>query len=121
MDATCAQSGYATPVRRYTSIDRRTRAWRRRCELIQLYTEQLGHEAQAKLSEIERVAELAVVAEGWRTKALAGESVDVIDLARIENTVARALWALGIGRRKRQDLGPAPLDYTKSLGGASDG
>jgi hypothetical protein len=57
----------------------------------------------------------------FRGKTVEVPTVDGLDLTRKQNSLNRLLWALRIGRRKRQDLGLAPLDYAKSLGGASDG
>jgi hypothetical protein len=45
---------------------------------------------------------------------LAGEPVDVFGLARLENTINRLSWMLGLGRRKRTTLTPeAPLNYAQ--------
>ena len=101
MDAICAPSGYSTPVRRFTRIDKRSRAWRRRCELITLFSAQLPGITETTLLEVERLADLTVAAETKRAAMLAGDPVDLFGLARIENTVSRMLWQLGLGKRRR--------------------
>jgi hypothetical protein len=107
MDASCTLSAYATSGWRFAKIDKRTRQWRRRSELISLYREQLdGQLSGTNALDVERLADSVVLAETTRAKMLAGEPVDVFGLARLENTVSRMLWALGLGRRRRQDLGP---------------
>ena len=46
---------------------------------------------------------------------LAGEKVDTFALARLENTINRMSWMLGLGKRKRPGLGPTedPLEYAE--------
>jgi hypothetical protein len=114
MDTICGPSAYSTPVRRFTKIDRRRRSWRRRSELICLYTEQLVEVTGTKALEVERLADLTVLAETQRAAMLAGEPVDVFGLARLENTVSRLASALGLTRRRRMTLTPNdPLEYAK--------
>lgn len=115
MDMSCTTSGYAEPIRRFTGIDRRSRAWRRRCELIALFSKQLPGISDAQYLDVERLADLVVMAEITRAAMLAGEPVDMFGLARIENTISRLKWNLGLGRRRRQDLGPIedPIDYAR--------
>jgi hypothetical protein len=89
MQAACTLSAYSNTVRRFTKVDRRSRVWRRRCELIKLYSKQLGVVTGTKLLDVERLAELTVHAEMQRTKMLEGEEIDTLALARIENTINR--------------------------------
>jgi hypothetical protein len=107
MDIDCALSGYAEHTRRFTNIDKRTRAWRRRAELIALFSKQLGAEmTEPQRLDIERLSDLVLIAETKRAAMLKGEPVNIAELTKLENSISRLKWSLGLGRRKRQDLGP---------------
>ena len=80
------------------TMDRRTLAWRRRCELVQAYARSLGSPTDdVILARIEAAAELRTTAELSRAQYLAGGDVSLEDLVRIENLAARAERALGLG------------------------
>ena len=105
MDTSCALSGHTQAIRRFTGIDKRTRAWRRRAELIALFIEQLGGQGQIrpdKQLEIERCADLVTLAETKRAEMLAGGKVDIAGLTRLENSINRAKWFAGLAPRRRQ-------------------
>jgi hypothetical protein len=78
-------------------IDRRTREWRRRCELVAAFTQALGGEAAIGpllASKVEAAADLAVVAEMTRAVFMRGEGAtadDVVRTARLASTAERAL------------------------------
>jgi hypothetical protein len=115
MDADCTLTGYAEPIRRFTSIDRRTRTWRRRCELIALFAKQLPKLSAAQYLDVERLADLIVLAEVKRSAMLAGAQVDVGEMAKLENTISRLKWTLGLGKRKRGHLTPGTAEQSVAL------
>ena len=95
MDAT--YSGHTAPVNRFAGIDRRTREWRRRAELITLLAAQVGPDlTEAQHLEVERLADLMLIAERQRVAMLAGEQIDVPTLVKVENLARRAARALDI-------------------------
>ena len=52
-----------------------------------------------------------------QAKLARNEQVDLLALTRMQNTLDRKLWGLGIGPRRRPDLGQTedPLDYAARL------
>lgn len=84
-------------------LDRRTREWRRRGELIGVFTAALGGGAVSPIlaAKIEAAAELAVVAEMTRASFMAGAGAVADDVVRTANQAARAEKALGIAARTK--------------------
>jgi hypothetical protein len=83
-------------------LDRRTKEWRRRCELIDQFTAALGGPQAVTgilAMKIEQAAELAVVAELARAAFIRGEAMPADDVVRTANQAARAEKALGIKHR----------------------
>jgi hypothetical protein len=83
-----------------TRIDRRSRAWRRICELTELFTSALG-EASVELSpmrrmRIEEAAQLKALAEQVRSEFLRGQFSDLDELVRAERHAAAAVRKLGL-------------------------
>jgi hypothetical protein len=62
----------------------------------------------AKL-QVRIAASTAVQIEHAQAHALHGQPVDQFNLIRMQNTLSRMLWALGLGKRRRQDLGQPDL------------
>jgi hypothetical protein len=111
MDVMRPQSGYLEPVRRHTGVDKRRRGWRRRCELVVLYSRQLGHDfTSTHLPQIEHVAELCVAVEAQHLRLFRDEHVDVASLTKLENLLRRAQRELGLTdqARPRKPIGRAP-------------
>jgi hypothetical protein len=97
-------------------MDRRTREWRRRLELVKVFTEALGGAdklSPVTIAKVEIAAELAVAAELTRARFLGGEAISPDDLVRTSNQAARAERALGIGARQT----PAKPDLRTYLAG----
>jgi hypothetical protein len=89
------------------TMDRRTLAWRRRCEFVQAYSRSLGSPTDdVILARIEAAAELRTTAELSRAQYLAGGDVSLEDLVRIENLAARAERSLGLGSAAAASAGP---------------
>lgn len=91
-------------------LDRRSRAWRRRCEIVEMFRAAVGVDPDPVLAaKIDVAAELAVAAEIARARFLAGDgSVTADDLVRITNQAFRAETALNLSARQkpsRPDLG----------------
>jgi hypothetical protein len=83
-------------------LDRRTKEWRRRRELVCMFTQALGGRARIApilASKIETAAELAVAAELCRAAYIAGDGVAADDVVRTANQAARAEKALGINAK----------------------
>jgi hypothetical protein len=85
--------------------------------LIRLFAKQLPAITETQRLDVERLADLTVLAENKRAAMLAGEPIEVFDIARLENTINRVSWMLGLGKRRRQDLEPTeePLAYAKRV------
>jgi hypothetical protein len=82
-------------------FDKRTAQWRRRCELVSLYEASLGGTVSPALQlQIERAAEMGVIAERARASFLTGQAVSLDDVVRTERAAASAVRALRIGDRK---------------------
>jgi hypothetical protein len=96
---------YADPIHRFEGVDKRTRAWRRRCELIELFTKQLPYLTESQLLDVERLSDLVVMAETMRAAMLAGKPVAVDEMAKIEELVSRLKWNIGI-TKPRTKVGP---------------
>lgn len=84
-------------------IDRRSRAWRRRCEIVEMFRSAIGCDADPILSsKIDTAAELAVAAEIARARFLSGDgSVTADDLVRITNQASRAEASLNLDARRK--------------------
>jgi hypothetical protein len=91
---------YADPIQRFTGVDKRTRAWRRHCELIELFTKQLPGFTEAQLLDIERLADLVVLTEIKRAAMLAGEKVGIDEITKLEETVSRLKWNVGLTKAR---------------------
>jgi hypothetical protein len=63
--------------------------------------------------QIRTAAQHVANIERLQAAIAAGRPADTLALVRMQNALARALWSLGLGKRK--DLGPTedPLDYAK--------
>ncbi len=87
---------------------------RRRRDLIALFVEELGGEAnvsQAAMLGVIRAADATAIAEEYRTRALRGEEIVMDDLVRLENTAARAVKALGIKGRQPKPSSPLAAHF----------
>jgi hypothetical protein len=87
--------------RMLVGIDGRSAEARRFKDLVDGFADALGGEAaltEAQRVAVRRAAELTVLSEQTRTRALRGEPVDPLALCRLEGMTARAVRALGIGR-----------------------
>lgn len=108
-------AGKPLPTLAETIIDRRTREWRRRRELIAAFVAALGGRSaipSLAMAKVEAAADLAVVAEVTRLRFLAGDAgVTADDLVRTANMAARAERALGIGQRSTRPTGPDLRGY----------
>ncbi|GLQ78081.1 hypothetical protein GCM10007881_15970 [Mesorhizobium huakuii] len=84
-------------------LDRRTKEWRRRAELIALFTTAIGRDNVSAIlaGQIEAAAELAVVAEMTRAAFMAGSGATADDVVRTANQAQRAEKALGIAARTK--------------------
>jgi hypothetical protein len=98
---------------RYRSLpgfDGRSTEARRYKDLVDGYTQALGGKlTEAQITAARRCAELTVLAEQTRARALRGEAVDQLALVRLEGSLNRAIRALGIepprpSRRRRGSL-----------------
>lgn len=85
-------------------LDRRTKEWRRRQELIHAFTAALGGNVSVILADkVAAAAELAVIAEMTRASFMAGEGATADDVVRCSNQAARAEKALGIDARRKPE------------------
>ncbi len=90
-------------VRRIARVDGRSKAAKRAKELAASFVAQLGKAAAdgaAALAAVQKAAELFVVAEELRARALRGETVDLGELVKVEGIADRAVRALGLDRRR---------------------
>lgn len=103
-------------------IDGRTRLARRIRELSASYLVALGGIASPELRDrCERAAQLVVISEDVRRKAVTG-SIDLDALVRIENTAQRAVDRLGLDRKPAFDDGASELDrYLQRRAAESEG
>lgn len=88
-------------------LDRRTREWRRRCELVQAFIDALGGPdgiSPVLQAKAETAAELAVTAELTRARFMAGDAICPGDVSRTANQAVRAEKALGIGMKPAKPL-----------------
>jgi hypothetical protein len=84
---------------RKKAIASRNQVIHRRRELIDGYIAELGGIERVTALvrvEIERVADMMLLAEGMRGKALRGEAIDIGDLMRLEGVVSRLIRSLGL-------------------------
>jgi hypothetical protein len=98
--------GRSATARRYRDVVRGM--------LLDLNVDQDDLSSTAKM-QVRTAASLAVQIEQSQTQALNGKDVDLFHLVRMQNSLARTLWMLGIGKRKRPDLGQNPLDYAEAF------
>ncbi|PRD41369.1 hypothetical protein C5748_22040 [Phyllobacterium phragmitis] len=87
-------------------MDRRTKEWRRRCDLVAAFTHALGGDAsisEVLAIKVEAAAELAVIAEMTRAAFMRGEGVTADDVVRTCNQASRAEKALGIDARAKSN------------------
>ncbi len=110
--------GWALPAGR---VDRRSREWRRRCELVETYSAALGgpSEIDAMMADkIATAADLAVVAELARARVMACEpDARIDDVVRAENAAGRAFRALGIKQASKPKRNLS--DYLRDRSGAA--
>jgi len=114
-----ARSRLSNHPNRVAGLDGRSSTMRRRRDLVEAYTAELGGRkaiSEAKQVEIGRAADLVLAAEEMRARALRGDDIDLFHLVRLENLGARALWGLGIARRRRATLGPSGLAQALEAG-----
>lgn len=86
-------------------LDRRTKEWRRRCELIAAFAEAMGGAAAISpvvASKIETAAELAVIAEKTRADFLRGDGATADDVVRTARLASTAEKALGLEARAKR-------------------
>lgn len=83
-------------------FDGRSKAAKRVKKLAAGYIAQLGggEPDAATRAAIQKAAELVVVAEGLRGRALRGESVDLSEMVKVQGVADRAVRALGLGRQR---------------------
>ena len=84
-------------------VDRRTREWRRRAQLVKLFTNELGGPSlltAAQAVKVDTAAELAVIAELARASFMAGNGVTADDVVRTSRAASLAEKQLGIDSRK---------------------
>jgi len=82
--------------KRRVRIDGRTITARRIRELTAQYLTALGDVSPDQRERCERAAQLVALAEDVRRKALAGRSVSLEDVIRVENAADRARRAIGL-------------------------
>ncbi len=102
-------------------IDRRSAGGRRYQDLIDSFVEALngdGALTEAQRVAVRRAAELTVIAEQQRARALRGEPVDPLALVRLEGMTARAVRALGIGLPSQRT--PSIDEHLRALEAAND-
>jgi hypothetical protein len=114
MQIKCTADSYTMPTRKRRQqrkpIDGRTRLARRIRELSTSYLVALGGRVSRELRDrCERAAQLVVISEDARRKAVTG-SIDLDALVRIENTAQRALDRLGLDRKPEPSDGASDLD-----------
>jgi len=85
-------------------LDGRTRAAARARKLVATFEAELANggilTAQTRIAA-ERAATLVVLAEDARARRLAGDTkISLEDVVRMDNVAARAIKALGLGRRR---------------------
>jgi hypothetical protein len=100
---------------RLTNVDGRSAVARRFKDVVRQTIEALGVPA-AELSpvtteQVRAVGLLTIRLEALQERALTGEVSNEIELAivRVTNSLARTRWQLGLGKRRRQDLGQTDL------------
>lgn len=95
-------------------VDRRSREWKRRVELVEAYVAAFGGPDAVDdvlASKIEMTAEMRVIAELSRAKFLADTGgVSLEDIVRLENQAARAERALALPKRTGHTTAPTPAD-----------
>lgn len=92
-------------------LDRRTHEWRRRAELVTMFTGALGGAGKIDdilSAKIAAAADLRLIAELTRTRFLKGEHVTLTDVTRCERVAATAEKALGLS-----DKEPSAIAGTK--------
>jgi hypothetical protein len=85
--------------RHVPGLDGRKTEQRRRRDLVAIYIDALGGRAAAtelQLVEVRKAAELTAAAEVVRARVLAGASIDLSSLVKLEGEARRAVRALGI-------------------------
>jgi hypothetical protein len=99
--------------RRIVRIDGRSKPAKRAKELAASFVAQLGDAAldAATSAAVQKAAELVVVAEEIRAKALRGEAVDFTALIKIENAARRAVADLGLDRKRPSAPAMTLADY----------
>src|SRR2546426_10081435 len=78
---------------------RRRHEKQRRRELIDGYVARLGGAdriSQIQMTEVMRVVDMTLLAEGMRAKALRGEAIDIGDMGRLEGAVSRVIRSLNL-------------------------
>lgn len=85
-------------------LDKRSREWRRRGEVIAALSAAIGEAANDPdiQARIEAAAELRVIAETARARSLRGDNVSLNDLVRVERAASLAERRLGLS------VGPRP-------------
>jgi hypothetical protein len=77
-----------------------------------------GDLAESTKLQIRNAALTAVQVELAQAEAMSGKAVDTLALIRMQNTLARALWMLGLSKRRRSTLEPGdPISYAKTFRG----
>lgn len=94
-------------------VSKNTAAGRRVADLLRAFLRAMGNPDEVvQQANALRAAELTVAAEAARAKLLAGDG-DADQVVRLEGMAARAVRALGLG--KREPAGPTLAEYLASL------
>jgi hypothetical protein len=105
---------------RFRGLDGRTRAGRRRADLIEQFIAELGGADAVNpvmMLKIRRAAELAVVSEELRAATMRGalhSDVALLSLARIEGMADRALRRLRLDQKREPAAAPGLREYLAS-------
>jgi hypothetical protein len=103
-----------TPTRRRIQrIDGRSKAAKRAKALAAGFIAQIGSGADdaATLAAVQKAAELVVVSEAMRARALRGESVDLSELVKVQGVADRGVRALNLPKQLPPDRIPILSEY----------
>lgn len=82
------------------TFDGRTRRARRYRDLVAGFTADLGAHGERELALVHQAAAIVVQCEAEQGRILRGDAVDLEQLTRLTNVLARALAALGVKQAK---------------------
>jgi hypothetical protein len=100
-------------LRRNARVDGRSKPAKRAKQLAASFVAQLGDAAAgaATLAAVLKAAEIVVLGEELRAKALRGEPIDLGALVRIENLGRRAVADLALDRHQAAARGPTLAEH----------